>query len=193
MPLATLADRPSWDGLYETAAAQAGYFTTEQAANAGYSPQLLTHHVQSARITRVRRGVYRLVHFPAGDHEELVIAWLWSEQAGVVSHETVLALHDLSDVLPAKIHLTLPAAWQRRRLRVPTGVLLYHADIPPRDRTWFGPVPTTSVRRALNDCARAHLSPELLRQGAQQALRRGIVTRRDIGPVDEALTPFGGL
>ena len=27
--------------------------------------------------------------------------WLWSEQAGVFSHQTALALHDLSDILPA--------------------------------------------------------------------------------------------
>jgi hypothetical protein len=44
----------------------------------------------------VRRGIYRLVHFPAGQHEELVVAWLWSERVGIVSHQTALALHELS-------------------------------------------------------------------------------------------------
>ena len=32
-------------------------------------------------MLRVRRGIYRLVHFPAGEHEELVMVWLWSKQA----------------------------------------------------------------------------------------------------------------
>ena len=36
----------------------------------------------------------------ATEHGELVMAWLWSEQAA-------LALHGFSDVLPAQIHLTL--------------------------------------------------------------------------------------
>ena len=184
---------PEWDRLYETAATQAGYFTTQQAAEAGFSDQLLVHHVRARNIRRVRRGIYRLVRFPAGEHEELVVAWLWSEMAGVISHHTALALHDLSDVLPAKIHLTLPADWRRRRLRLPTDVLLHYADIPPEDRAWFGPVPSTNPRRTLNDCASAGLSPELLRQGAQQALRRGIVTQLEIQPVEEALRPFGGL
>src|ERR1700722_16737287 len=91
---------PSWDRLFELAAGQDGLFTTEQAGGAGYSSQLLDHHVRGGNIVRVRRGIYRLVHFPAGEHEDLVVAWLWSEQAGVASHETALSLHRLSYVLP---------------------------------------------------------------------------------------------
>ena len=189
----TTPNRPDWNRLYEVAAGQEGLFTTQQAAEAGYSPQLLVHYINSGRAVRMRRGIYRLVHFPAGEHEDLVAAWLWSEQAGVVSHQTALALHDLSDVLPALIHLTLPTAWLQRRFRVPDGIVLHHADIPPDERTWFGAVPTTSVRRTLNDCASAGLAPDLLRQGAEQALRRGIVKLSDLGPVQAALAPFGGL
>jgi predicted transcriptional regulator of viral defense system len=183
----------SWDRLYEVAAGQEGLFTAQQAAAAGYSLQLLVHHVRRGRIVRVRHGIYRLVHFPAGEHEELVAAWLWSEQTGVVSHQIALALHELSDVLPAHVHLTLPSAWRRRRFRVPPGVMLHHADVPAEDRSWFGAVPTTNPRRTLNDCARAGLSPELLRQAAQQALRRGLVAKAELGDVEQALAPFGGI
>jgi len=185
--------RPDRDRLYEVAAAQEGLFTTQQAAEAGYSPQLLVHHVSNGTATRVRRGIYRLIHFPAGEHEEFVAAWLWSEKEGVVSHQTALAVHRLSDVLPAQIHLTLPGAWQRRRFRVPEGIVLHHADVPKADRTWFGPVPITTVKRTLNDCAREGLSPELLRQAAKQALRRGLVVKGDLADVRVALKPFGGL
>jgi predicted transcriptional regulator of viral defense system len=185
--------RPDWNRLFEMAAAQEGLFTTEQAAEAGYSPQLLVHHLHAGRALRVRRGIYRLVHFPAGEHEDLVAAWLWSDHAGVVSHQTALALHNLSDVLPAQIHLTLPEAWQRRRFRVPVDVVLHYADVARDDRTWFGAVPTTNPRRSLNDCAKNGLSPELLRQAAQQALHRGLVTTAELGAVDTALKPFGGI
>lgn len=193
VPEVTRPSSPDWERLFETASAQAGYFTTRQAALAGYSTQLLLKHIRGGRVVRAQRGIYRLVHFPASEQEELVTAWLWSEQSGIVSHQTALALHGLSDLLPAQIHLTLPAAWRTRRLRVPAGVVLHHADVPPDDRAWFGPVPITSARRSLSDCAEAGLSPELLRQAAQQALRRGIVGRADLGPVDLALGPFGGL
>jgi len=43
---------PAWDRLFETAAAQEGLFTTQQAADAGYSPQLLIHHLRSGRVLR---------------------------------------------------------------------------------------------------------------------------------------------
>jgi len=187
------AKRPDWDRLFETAAGQSGYVTTKQAAEAGYSTHLLRKHIHAGRVTRPQRGIYRLVHFPASEHEELVTAWLWSEQAGVVSHQTALSLHGLSDVLPAQVHLTLPEAWRRRRLRVPAGVVLHHADVASEERSWFGPVPATSASRTLSDCAKSALSPELLRQGAQQALRRGLVTQSDLADVATALEPFGGL
>jgi predicted transcriptional regulator of viral defense system len=190
---AAASESPDWDRLYETAAAQDGMFTTRQAAEAGYSPQLLAHHLGSGRFIRVRRGVYRLVHFPAGEREELTVIWLWSEQAGVFSHQTALALHDLSDVLPAQVHLTLPSEWRKRRLRVPSGVVLHYEDVPGEERSWFGPVPATAPARTLVDCARADVSPELLRQAALEALDRGLVARAELAAVDDVLRPFGGL
>ncbi len=185
--------RTNWGQLYEMAASQEGLFTTAQAAEAGYSPQLLVHHVHAGNVVRQRRGIYRLVHFPAGEHEELVAAWLWSDREGVLSHQTALSLHGLSDALPVHVHLTLPASWERRRFRVPDGVVLHHADVPKSDRSWFGAVPTTAVLRTLNDCARDGLSPELLRQAAQQALRRGLVRKNQLREVEKALRPFGGV
>lgn len=171
---------PDWNRLYEKAAEQEGYFTTAQAADAGYSPQLLVHHLRANKMTRPQRGIYRLVHFPPGDHEELVLAWLWSEQVGVVSHQTALSLLELSDVLPDKTHLTLPLAWASRRLRIPVGIELHHADVPKRERTWFGPVPTTNALRSLVDTARAGLSPEFVEQATRQAERRGLITKKDV-------------
>ena len=184
---------PDWDRLYEIAAPQEGLFTTRQAAEAGYSPQLLVHHIRGGRVLRVRRRIYRLVHFPAGEHEELVVVWLWSERVGVLSHVTALSLHGLSDALPARVHLTLPAQWKKRRFRVPEGVVLHYRDIEETQRTWAGPVPVTSASRTLNDLAQSGLSPELLQSAARQALRRGLTTRGELTDVENALEPFGGL
>lgn len=184
---------PDWNRLYQTASGQDGHFTTQQGLLAGYSPQLLAKHLAAGRILRVRRGVYRLVHFPSSDNEELTVVWLWSEQAGVFSHQTALALHGISDVLPTHLDLTVPAAWRARRFRLPPGVVLHHADLIEADRAWFGAVPITSVPRTLNDCAAADLAPDLLSQAAQQALRRGLVDRQSLGDVERALRAFGGL
>jgi len=175
------------------ASGQDGYFTTQQAAEAGYSPQLLRKHIQAGRIVRIRRGIYRLVHFPAGEYEELVVVWLWSERRGVFSHQTALGLHGLSDVLPSKTHLSVPASWSSRRLRVPAGVMVHHADVAKTERSWFGAVPVTSPSRTLADCSRDKISPGLLRQAARDALARGLVGKRELGEVRRALRGLGGL
>lgn len=181
---------PNWSRLYEIAAAQEGHFTTAQAAEAGYYPQLIAKHLSNGRMVRVRRGVYRLVHFPAGDHEELVVIWLWSERAAVFSHETALALHGLSDALPTRVHATLPISWALRRLRVPKGVALHHADIDAADRTWLGAVPVTAVPRTLVDCADVRVAPELVRDAFEQAAVRGLVDRGAVPTVVTYLEPF---
>ena len=62
---------PNRQALYDIAASQDGLFTTRQAAAAGYSDPLLAHHQKVGRIVRIRRGIYRLVHFPTSEQEEL--------------------------------------------------------------------------------------------------------------------------
>ncbi len=179
MALARRTPSPDWDTLFALAQGQDGYFTTAQAAQSGYSRPLLHKHLAGGKMARARRGIYRLVHFPASDHEDLVVLWLWSEQMGVFSHETALALHDLSDVLPAKTHLTLPATWRRRRLRVPPGLVLHFADVGDPDRTSLGAVPVTAPLRTLTDCIEANVAPGLVHQAIVQARRRGLITAAD--------------
>lgn len=177
----------SWDRLYEVAAAQDGLFTTRQAASAGYSPQLITKYLRSGRVQRVRRGIYRLVHFPAAEHEDLAAVWLWTDRRGIFSHETALALHGLSDALPARVHVTLPLAWAHRRLRVPKGVVLYYAEIKKTESVWYGSIPVTTPTRTLTDCVAAHVSPELLDQAIHQASRRGLAPAADIRRLRSAI------
>ena len=169
--------RENWNRLFDFALGQDGHFTTKQAAAAGYSPQLLIKYIKSGRIIRVMRGVYRVVHFPAGEHEELTTLWLWAECAGVFSHETALYLQQLSDVLPRQVHLTLPVDWARRRLRIPQGLVLYYAEVPKRERGDLGAIPVTTIWRTLIDCVAVHVSPELIEQAIHQARRRGLIDK----------------
>lgn len=190
--MATSPSKPSWDRLYRIAAGQEGYFTAAQAAGVGYYPQLLAKHVRSGRARRVRRGIYRIVHFPAGERENLVVLWLWSERKGVFSHETALALHELSDALPSLVHMTVPRTWANRRLRVPGGLLLYHASVPRGDRAWHGAVPVTTPARTLRDCAEHEVPPEVVGQALEEGLARGLFARTEVREVELRLARFGG-
>jgi predicted transcriptional regulator of viral defense system len=171
---------PNWDRLFEFAVGQEGHFTTKQAAEAGYSPQLLLKYLKNGRVTRIRRGVYRMVHFPPGEHEDLAAVWLWSDKQGVFSHETALMLHNLSDALPRKVNLTLPTVWANRRLRVPKGVLLHHSYVPKKERVEFGALPVTNVLRTLLDCVEARVSPAFIEAAVGQARERGLINQDDV-------------
>jgi len=99
-------------------------------------------------------------------------------------------LHGLSDALPAKLHLTLPSSWKKRRLRVPGGVVLHFADIVGPHRTWIGPVPVTSVEQTLTDCANDCVPPEFVRDAFEQALARGLVDPNAMSSVIAYLDSF---
>ncbi|MDX2055560.1 MAG: type IV toxin-antitoxin system AbiEi family antitoxin domain-containing protein [Polyangiaceae bacterium] len=171
---------PSWDRLFELASAQAGYVTNKQAAEAGYSLRLLQFYVDKGRLERTQRGILRLVHYPASDHEELVPLWLWSGKEGIFSHETALMLHDLSDALPSKSHMTVPSSWSKRRLRVPKGLILKMRDLPKAGITWMGPVPVTTPLQTVIDASIDHVQPELVQQALRQGVKRDLFSKEDV-------------
>lgn len=163
-----------WGELYQTAAGQSGYFTASQAHDAGYSDQLLGYHRREGRVQRVLRGVYRLVHFPPADNEDLVALWLWSDREGVFSHETALVLHQISDAMPSNIHMTLPMRWKERRIRYPRSLVPNFGTVTKRERSWLGPIPVTSPLRTIKDCRAADVEPDLVDQAIAEALERGL-------------------
>lgn len=167
---------PQWSELYESAGAQAGYFSLRQAHAAGYSSQLLQHYLRTGEIERSLRGVFRLVHFPASDREDLVPVWLWSKSECVFGLETALSLYDLSDVLPAHFDAFVPRTWKARRIKPPPNVRLHIDDVPPADRQWIGPVPVTTVARTLRDCITHHVSPDIVEQAMTEAVQRKLLS-----------------
>lgn len=196
-PERELRTAPSWDELYALAAAQGGCFTREQARDAGFSDQLLHKHVSAQNLERVQRGVYRITRFPESGRaqEDLVIPWLWSQAAGVLSHETALRLHGLSDALPSNIHLTLPRGWRDRALRPPAGVRLSFGGVPAHERAFIGAVPVTRPARTINDVATAHGDLDVVRDAVRQAIQRGIADPGELLPavayLSAALSPGG--
>lgn len=176
--------KPDLDHLFGVAVGQAGYFTAAQAREAGYSLQLLQHHLNRGSLERAGRGIFRFVRFPASEEGDLVVPWLWSDRRGVVSHESALHAHDLADALPARVHMTLPAADARRRLRIPPNVAVAYADIPAGETMLHGPVPVTTPLRTLRDCVAAHVAPEWLQQAIERGLHRGLFTRGDLRGLD---------
>jgi predicted transcriptional regulator of viral defense system len=169
-----------WQAIFRLAAKQEGLFSARQATSVSCSPQLLAKYLANGRIERVQRALYRIVDFPAGEHEDLVGVWLWSRTEGVLSHETALFLHNLSDALPVRAHISLPGSWKARAIQIPDDVAVYYAEVAESDLSWVGPLPVTSVRRTLADCLYASVAPELVAQASVQAAERGLITKDEI-------------
>lgn len=175
-----MSDAIDHDGLYRVAESQAGYFTAGQALAAGMDRTTLRHHARPrGRYERVRRGLYRLRHFPSGEHEEVVAAWLPLRDAGaVVSHESGLDLYDLSDVIPNAIHFSLPRAKRGQRPR--PGVQLHTLERPPGpgEIRQVAGLPVTSPERTIVDCLETGTQLEQVEMAVRQALDRGLTTPR---------------
>jgi predicted transcriptional regulator of viral defense system len=173
------------DVLFEVAEAQQGYFTSKQASSAGYLLGSQAHHVKSGNWVRVERGIYRLAHFPQSPEEQLVIYSLWSrnragQPEGVYSHQTALSVHELSDVNPAKLHLTVPVTF-RRRARVPRVLVLHRARLHQNDVDQRRGFAVTRPLRAIADLARADsVSHDIIEQALTEGRRRGLIGRREI-------------
>lgn len=168
------------DGLYRQAEAQAGYFTAQQAVNAGMDRSTLRHHARpGGRYERARRGLYRLRHFPSSPYEHVMAAWLPLRDAGaVVSHESALELHELSDVIPDAVHLSLPRSERGQRRRA--GVRLHTLNRPPEkaEIREIAGLPVTSPERTIVDALEAGAQPEQIEMAVGQALERGLTTPR---------------
>jgi hypothetical protein len=175
----------SFQRLYETAEAQQGFFTTKQAKAAGFAENTHPYHVQAGNWTREHRGIYRLALFPQTDHPDLAIWSLWSrnrreETEGVYSHQTALSLHELSDVNPAKLHMTVPPQF-RRNSEIPSILILHHGIVPPQDLQTAQGFQFTRPLRTIVDVAEAGtIERAFVRQAVQQALDRGLIKRSDL-------------
>ena len=166
--------RPDRLVLYRRAEQQAGYFTAKQAAAAGFSRHVLWTNTRSGRFLRVSRGVYRLVQFPASPLEDLFVAWLRCGPKSVISHDSALAVYDLSGVIPGEVHVTVPRSASRRR----PGIQQHTKSIDPAEITNREGLPVTSVSRTIADVASAGLPEEHVGEAIRDALREGLADRK---------------
>jgi len=177
--------KPNHDQLFQIASQQGGYFTAAQAHAVGISAYLLWYHVRRGRYERARakRGLYRLRHYPSSPNEHVIEAWLAAGPHAVVSHDSALALHGLSDVVPSKVHLTLPRAarWLATRSRK-RGIQVHTAAAPfkAHDVTTHEGVRVTAPARTILDAAQAGAAPEQVVLAIQQGVERGLVTARGL-------------
>jgi predicted transcriptional regulator of viral defense system len=171
--------------LYEIAEGQQGYFTAKQAKECGFIESAQTYHAQAGNWVREHRGIYRLAHFPQTDQSHLALWSLWSRNRqekpeGVYSHQTALAIHDLSDLMPSKLHMTVPRAF-RRNSQIPKILVLHFGDLTATDIEARSGFRVTRPLRTIIDLLQSGEIPrETLVQALKEALSRGLITRNQM-------------
>ena len=110
---------------------------------------------------------------------------LWSrnragEPEGVYSHQTALSIHELSDLNPAKLHMTVPTAF-RRTAKTPNVLVLHRSDFHEKDVESRQGFAVTRPLRSIADLATAEsTSRDIVKQALIEGRRRGVITAREI-------------
>ena len=171
--------------LYEIAETQQGFFTTKQAKAAGFAENTHPYHIQVGNWIREHRGIYRLSSFPRGERPDLMLWSLWSRNRreaaqGVYSHQTALSLYDLSDVMPARLHMTVPKGF-RRNSEIPRVLVLHFTDLPQSDIGAVHGVHVAKPMRTILDLLGGGEVPlAILRDALREGLQRGLIRRSEI-------------
>ena len=171
--------------LFEVADRQQGYFTSQQAEECGISRSNFHFRLRSGEWEKSLRGIYRLIRYPVTDRSELVLWILWSRDKkgnsqGVWSHETALDIHEMSDIMPSKMHMTVPLHF-RRRVAIPKNLKLHYATLPKSDKEdWQGYQVTTPLRTLLDIIEEGIVPQDQIEQAIRDGIQKGILMLQDL-------------
>ncbi|HEY0257637.1 MAG TPA: type IV toxin-antitoxin system AbiEi family antitoxin domain-containing protein [Candidatus Methylacidiphilales bacterium] len=180
--------------LFAIAEAQGGFFTAKQAEEAGIARPHHAYHVRVGNWQREHRGIFRLIQFPMPERSDLILWSLWSrnreddDAQGVYSHQTALSLYDLSDLMPSKLHMTVPTKF-RRSADTPSILALHYDDLSREEIEDRQGYRVTRPIRAIVDVSQ-DVSAEILSQAFAEARTRELVTEKDIERYREKLPAF---
>lgn len=167
--------------LYAVAGGQMGHFTAAQARECGFSTSLIAYHTGTGRFQRIHRGVYRLRDYPSWPRKEVMAAWLAvDKERAVVSHESALDLLELSDVIPNRIHITVPRSI-RNLPRLPM-VAIHTTTRPlrPEDVRNVEGIKITSPVRTILDAAEWGTAGNQIEMAVWQVLARRAATQEQL-------------
>ena len=102
------------------------------------------------------------------------------------AHETALALHEISDVNPARYHVTVPVG--RRIRRSGNDRHVGHVQRLRLDQVgWWNLMRIATPTAAIEQCLAEGTPSYLLRQAIERGARTGAVRRDDVARLTDAL------
>jgi predicted transcriptional regulator of viral defense system len=176
--------RSRMDELLPLAEQNDGLVTAAQARALGIRDSILARLTQRGKLERVARGVYRIPYFPADPLSQYREAILWARASHgpeqvALSHETALGVYGISDVNPARIHLTVPRHARLRRQK-PKWIVIHRGDLRPSDVTTHEGLPVTTVPKSVTDVIETTGRLSLARQALKDARKEGYISAAEL-------------
>lgn len=164
-----------WDAVVDVAVDHGGYVTP--ALVPAVPPVELRKMVSRGTLESAGHGIYRVPVLPRDRFDELIRAQLWAKSRGVVSHDSALVVHELCDINPTRVHLTIPTSYRISRAGGEQ-YTVHHADLADAEVTQIDAVVVTTIRRTLTD-AIGTAPTYLVRQAVATATDRGAISPQD--------------
>lgn len=161
--------------LRERALDQYGYVTTRDARELGIPVVELRKVAHRGGVEHVAYGLYRFDDIPRTDRDQYMEAVLRVGTDAYLTHDAVLALHDLGLVNPRRIRVGTP---KRARPQLPAYIEVIQRRLQTVDLTAYEGIPASTVARALLDCRGSVMRDRLVEAG-QEAARRGLLRRTE--------------
>ena len=160
-----------------------GYVTRQEARRLGVPSADFDRLVDRGLLTRVAPGLYRLNGMPQGRWHLFAESVLRVGRDAYLSHESVLALHELTEGGGEQVRVATPH--RHRSSGWPAHMQVLRRQVPQEDLTTYRGIRSTTVARALLDCC-ALLPTGQLVAAAEEAVHRGLLLRRERNDLIEA-------
>ena len=170
MPLTTTYRRQ----LFDRALDQYGYVTTRDADDLAIPSVELRKLAQRGGLEHIAYGLYRFEDVPRTGRDQYMEAVLRVGPGAFLTHDSVLALHDLGLANPRRLRIGTP---RRARPELPAHIEVVQQTLNADELTEYEAIPSATVARALLDC-RGLVMRERLLDAAHEAARRGLLTKR---------------
>lgn len=171
-----------WNEVMDAAVGNGGYVTPSLVDIPAVE---LRKMVARGTLDSAGHGVYRVPALPFDRHDEFILARFWAAGRGVISHDSALLVHELCDINPTAVHLTIPTSYRISRAGGER-YEVHRADLSDSETTRIDAVVLTSIPRTLADAV--GLAPDyLVRQAIDTAARRGAITPAECNQLVDAV------
>ena len=160
--------------LFDIAADNYGIVTSAQAKREGISDKEMSAIASRGRISRLGRGVYKIVDYIPVENDSYAEAVALAGLGSYLLREPVLAMLRLAPTNPTRIWV---ATSRRVRKALPSHIRVEPAPAGVEPTEYDG-IPSEPVADAIRSC-KGRLMPERLRDAVAEARRQGYVTEEE--------------